>query len=548
MKITVKEALSIGGLASAIVAAGAGNLDNCIESATTIEVTDETIGDWVDPNTLCITAMYSIKDDLESQLRLVRILNAKGCACLVVCHVGIWVKGLAGELVALCDELGFPLIIAESNITYVEILYPLISLLMSDQRDNGLPYTDIGSELVDMIIDMGNVEEVFKKISLRFRGRITYLDSYCNCLFTDKNVQDMLNDKAYIQENLHALLPKLLKERYAIKEDAPKSAIIFLVQTKHNVLGFLIIEQIPGETEAEALRYAETLSTVCALLSGRKTWMSQMSEHYADEYVTDLLIWNFRSEEIAIKRGKEFGINLENKNTFAVINLNDFQRVDTAQDLKNIKDSFIQNTLSPVMRLCTAFDAACAVIFRSDQVLVIADGKGRKIEFERTIAKCVELVAKSGISVSAGISEDFFALSGVPQAYNQAARAMATGRKYIGENHVVLYRSIYFIEMLHSLRKDVAALSAARSYLDALQDYDKAHSSELTHTLSMIIECNNDISAASEKLHIHRNTLLYRKNKITKILGYSPFEMPNLLNVMMALEVVGNELTRGNKT
>lgn len=134
MKISLRKALEVSGLSEAKILAGEEKLDDVfIDSVTTIEVTDDTIGDWIEENQLCISAMYAIRDNLEQQLNLVRILHERKCAGLIICHVGIWIKELEKELVALCRELSLPLIKPAKNISYLDILNPLIYCLMEDR-------------------------------------------------------------------------------------------------------------------------------------------------------------------------------------------------------------------------------------------------------------------------------------------------------------------------------------------------------------------------------------------------------------------------------
>jgi len=39
-------------------------------------------------------------------------------------------------------------------------------------------------------------------------------------------------------------------------------------------------------------------------------------------------------------------------------------------------------------------------------------------------------------------------------------------------------------------------------------------------------------------MYLHRNTLLHRKNKIIEIYGYTPFEMPYLLNFLLVMNIL----------
>ncbi|GAA0674518.1 helix-turn-helix domain-containing protein [Streptomyces malaysiensis subsp. malaysiensis] len=53
--------------------------------------------------------------------------------------------------------------------------------------------------------------------------------------------------------------------------------------------------------------------------------------------------------------------------------------------------------------------------------------------------------------------------------------------------------------------------------LDRLRDYDQTHDSALLQTLRCWLDNFGDISAASERLHIHKNTLRYRLKRIAEV-------------------------------
>ena len=50
--------------------------------------------------------------------------------------------------------------------------------------------------------------------------------------------------------------------------------------------------------------------------------------------------------------------------------------------------------------------------------------------------------------------------------------------------------------------------------IQRLIDYDDQHETELVKTLSSYLYQRNDINKTSKLLHVHRNTLIYRLNKI----------------------------------
>ena len=73
--------------------------------------------------------------------------------------------------------------------------------------------------------------------------------------------------------------------------------------------------------------------------------------------------------------------------------------------------------------------------------------------------------------------------------------------------------------------------------LGALVAYDQTHQSNLMETLQyyMYHDCSVKDTAAHEV--VHRNTILYKFNKIEQILGISIATEESRLNVLMALKI-----------
>jgi DNA-binding PucR family transcriptional regulator len=77
-------------------------------------------------------------------------------------------------------------------------------------------------------------------------------------------------------------------------------------------------------------------------------------------------------------------------------------------------------------------------------------------------------------------------------------------------------------QMFHSVfLQTIAASTDLRLFihpmLSELDAYDRAHDSNLMHTLNVYLEQECDLNKAAQSLYIHRNTLLYRLKRIQTI-------------------------------
>lgn len=61
---------------------------------------------------------------------------------------------------------------------------------------------------------------------------------------------------------------------------------------------------------------------------------------------------------------------------------------------------------------------------------------------------------------------------------------------------------------------------------------------ELIETLcSYLLDAQSELKTASELLYVHRNTVLYRLNKIKSLLGFDIAKMPQAYDIYMAVSL-----------
>jgi DNA-binding PucR family transcriptional regulator len=63
-----------------------------------------------------------------------------------------------------------------------------------------------------------------------------------------------------------------------------------------------------------------------------------------------------------------------------------------------------------------------------------------------------------------------------------------------------------------------------------LREYDEKHEGHYVETLQNLSIVNENIETIAGAMNIHKNTLLYRRNKIIEILEHDPFSMPLKFN------------------
>jgi purine catabolism regulator len=127
--------------------------------------------------------------------------------------------------------------------------------------------------------------------------------------------------------------------------------------------------------------------------------------------------------------------------------------------------------------------------------------------------------------------------SGIAQAYTEARKAVAVGRRVRGRGSVSHFDSLG----VHRLLSLVPDASELRSFAtEVLGDLarDTVEATDLRHTLQTLLDTNLNVAETARVLHFHYNTLRYRIGKLERIVG--PFTTdPHLrLDVALALQVI----------
>ncbi|HEV2128648.1 MAG TPA: helix-turn-helix domain-containing protein [Thermomicrobiales bacterium] len=154
-------------------------------------------------------------------------------------------------------------------------------------------------------------------------------------------------------------------------------------------------------------------------------------------------------------------------------------------------------------------------------------------------AEIRDALARHGVqeTVSVGVGRVGSGFDAVRQSHQEARQALMLGRRVRGSGQVTLfddlgvYRLIYAAEHLPELQGFMA------ESLGPLMAYDQQHGADLVRTLEAFFEANCSPKETAALLHVHRNTVLYRLDRIASILQADLNDPTIRLRLHLALHV-----------
>ena len=179
-----------------------------------------------------------------------------------------------------------------------------------------------------------------------------------------------------------------------------------------------------------------------------------------------------------------------------------------------------------------------------DVVLIrqMADGVGVK-ELNR-IAASIEESLRSGTdsTVVVGIGTVVLHLRDLAKSYKEAQIAIEVGKVFDTEKYVINYENLGIGRLIYQLPTTLCEMFLQEVFkknpIDAL---DK----ETLFTIHKFFENNLNVSETARKLFVHRNTLVYRLEKIKKLTGLDLREFDDASTFKVALMVKKYLTSRG---
>jgi purine catabolism regulator len=156
-------------------------------------------------------------------------------------------------------------------------------------------------------------------------------------------------------------------------------------------------------------------------------------------------------------------------------------------------------------------------------------------EFDRRLRE--HLQAEFGeVGVVSGVSGPAMALADWPSVHQEALQAMQLGQR-LKFNHMVEFNSLGIFQLLSHIEHLAPVQTFTQQIIGPLADYDRRHRGSLVQTIDAYFSHHANVSQTAESLFIHRNTLLYRLERIQELTGQDINQSDMRLALHLALKL-----------
>lgn len=544
--ITVEEAMAVGALTRACIIAGFSGLKNPIEHVTVLEIPDSE--EWFKGHELIITAFYNIRDDAERQLALLDKMKLMHSAALALCYPGLHYHALSEQVLQRAEELHIPIIEIPRDVPYIDIISPVVQEIQKNRSLEIKQMLEIQNQLTEWLAQKLNPTMIIPKIGAILGDPLLLVDDQYRQLagyqmeLTSASTAHDEMDHAGVSDSS---IPDQAIVETASRHDAYPSS----------VLPMSIATHITAESELDGQQYiVETIQSadhvygyLCAWSEERMPPFKEMLYHS----VAVSLALYFTQEDAIQSAARDYQQTV-------LVNWLNGQEITPDQLERSIQELGYDPTTLVGMALVTASNREqsselagqintwckhndhtrrCMVIAHGYQLVLLLSQPAKKDAFETEY-------------------EDFFTSM---RRQMHVEHTVIYGRMlhHLAEEGAVLYRSLqdvlYFRQRIPALphvmytsrlpifqllrtSRAAALLAPLCPLLQPLLEYDQRMNADFMETLEYFLFYPEQ-QDLPDVLHIHRNTLNYRKQRIIEILGMNPFENPYRMQFELALLV-----------
>ncbi|MDK2960130.1 MAG: PucR family transcriptional regulator, purine catabolism regulatory protein [Bacillota bacterium] len=540
--LTVRRALTIGGLKEATLVAGSAGLEREIRYVTVMEVPD--LVQWLKGSDFIVTSLYSLKDDLRAQVQLIRDLAARGCAALAV-KTKRYVDSLSDEVKAVAEETRFPLIEIPRHVTYIDIISPLMEEILNAEAGVLRRADEAFRWLQEVVLSGQGLKAALLTLSRLVESPLVL---ECPDLGLVLQAPEYGSPFAPLDEETKRHLAATCRPLGASRYRAGRAVPCLIIPLLFGSLpyAYLTVEEpSSGLTPCHGAILEHATALLAAEIMKLRT-RAELERQNVNGFVEELINQNFTSEEGLIERGRYLGLDLSRICLPLALDIDRFR--ETIEQ-EGWNEGEVQTLKSRLQRELISFLRTKGIPFvvgqRSDSLVILTSwslppesDKLRKNAFDLASQSLKHLKEIApGLSFTAGIGRVYPGLRGVAQSYKEARRAITLGRKTHGPGRVYEFSQLGIYRLICSYPDEAELRNLCNDILGNIMSYDRKEKIGLLATLKAYFANNEDIHATARSLYVHPHTVRYRLNKAGKLAKLDLSRSEDRFQLYLALKI-----------
>ncbi|WP_042202468.1 PucR family transcriptional regulator [Paenibacillus camerounensis] len=534
---SVRDALRRPLFAEAEVIGGRNGLNRAVRWVHVLE--SASFESLIHGEEMILTTGMGASADIGASLAFMQNLIDKNAACLCI-ELGVYFSTIPQEMIDLAARHDFPLIVFTRTVRFVDITLDLHSLIINRHHR--------------MLQELESISREFHRLTLTSQGTLKVLQLLCKSTRTQIVYMQLQGKPLFFpalppdeQLPLLGFFESLGDELEGVQPDAAPYTREFgnriialkpvgaLDQTWAYIM--MVCNHKPQEFDCLLLDSA-SLSIAQELL---RTRYMEERKLFSENLWVDELISGRIEDDNRLKSlvGPDF--NTVNELSYRVCLI----EIENPRDVKwnsseNEWESITFHLSLIIRSLFEKYSLRPLITLKNNRLTVIALDIQSKLPGKLRLQQALDALQHiradeklKDLQLVTGVSKSHKGLKQAYAGYQEAVQSLSLYSCY--QKPVLFYEELGVFQLLLNLNDGKTLENFIRSYLGPLIDHDQTKGSELLLTLRVFLDHDGSKQIAARNLFIVRQSLYYRLDKITELLG-EDFMLPeNRISIQVAL-------------
>jgi len=524
MSITVQQVIELPILKEARVLTGKDQLsERRVEWMT---ATEGPVEDHVRKDEIILTTGMAC-NEREALRRFVEEVYEKKAAALAIA-TGKYIKSIPDEVIHFAEERRFILIELPWDVRFTDIQRETTKALNEKEQEEFEEAQQVQDRLFDYVIQGKDLTTLLQYVEQELQGRIVFTDDYGRLVTVNGNEPERLVDLwASYEKEGKTIQTTIESSTIDIAEVNGRHLIKKEVVTNTDQLGggfFLIDLEKDTPLDSSTIQRIESLASATAIWLSREDAIVKTELRLKNQFIWELA----KSKDVTIDdkaqaRASLFGFQLDAPYV-CIVGYADELRVSWEEKEDTYGQKTLIDDLEEVVRdIAQRMNRQVALTLDEQYIVIFFEAKKTDkhvYNFIEAINEQLEAMIEGAI-FSWGIGQEGKGIKTFHESYEKAFSAleMVITQKEPGE--VLRFEETRLNRLLLELTNNGEILDITYAAIEPLIEYEKERGIDLIETFIVYDQEKRNVSQAARALNLHRQSLLYRLDKINKLTNLS---------------------------
>lgn len=556
--LTIKDLLEIKSIDGIKIIAGEQGINNVISIVNIMENPDAF--DWLSSNELLLSTGYIFKDNEQLQNRIIQELAEINCSGLCI-KMHRYFDEIPQNMIDLANKYGLPLLTMPFEYTLSKVI-AIINEKASGRYDLlNRKSLDMHNALFRIALEGGGIDRISTELSGTIHNPILFLDRDWNLLhYTEvrdnpvplSSCLHLVRNRPIFTKDFTDTIPrnisqikKSVKRIYHAKGVDIKCRIL-PVAVANYIYGYIIVWQTVRELTEFDYIVLEQASTIMALERIRAREIEEVKLTIRQDFFDDLLTGKLTSIDSIQPLCALHGIKSTHMYYCMVITIEP-DMLDSFEDIvvrKYELDHIAKTCVDLVYEHSNYPHGETMCFYRNNRIILLVGQNeykptisvGEAKQFAHELHESLRAKIKK-TTFSIGIGRQYKMITSLHKSFSEAHEAIRMMQKFDGKGSISHFEDYAIYHFLESNIKAVELEDFYLKRLGKIREHDIEFGTSFMSTLENYFAHNQNVSEAAKAMFIHRNTFIYRIDKIKELLGTDLKHSEDLLQIQLALKI-----------